>query len=68
MSQVRRICECFVSREPVPTRYKDHELKGSKWKDHRELHLDGDLLLVYKRYEEINLVVLIDIGTHAELF
>ena len=31
-------------------RFKDHQLKGSL-KDYRELHLDGDFLLLYK---EIN--------------
>jgi len=65
---VREICEYFVSRKAIPARYLDHELNGKKWKGHRELHLDGDLLLVYKRYDDKNLVVLIDLGTHSELF
>jgi len=68
LSQVRDVCKYFVSREPLPAHYKDHELKGNKWKEHRELHLDGDLLLVYKRYDDKNLVVLVELGTHAELF
>ena len=68
LSQVREISEYLVSRKTIPASYRDHALKGREWKDHRELHLDGDLLLVYKRYDEKNLVVLVDMGTHAELF
>jgi mRNA interferase YafQ len=45
-------------------RFKDHQLKGSL-KDFRELHLDGDFLLLYK---EINGEVhLVNILSHKEM-
>lgn len=55
---------------PLPERYRDHDLKGRDWKDHRECHVHGDLLLVYKLTggENGEIVTSVAIGTHAELF
>ncbi|PLR35876.1 type II toxin-antitoxin system YafQ family toxin [Chimaeribacter californicus] len=68
LSQIREVCQYLVWRMPLPAQYRDHELAGKPWMGHRELHLDGDFLLVYQRNEEKNLIMLIDIGTHSELF
>jgi mRNA interferase YafQ len=56
----------IFSRElPVPPHYKDHPLK-SNWRDHRELHIEPDWLLIYRIAEEI--VYFVRTGSHAELF
>ena len=44
--------------------YRDHALKG-KLSGYRELHLGGDLLLMYQMEEDV--IYLIRIGTHAEI-
>lgn len=54
---------------PLPAEYSDHSLNG-KWKGHRECHIGGDFLLIYKlngsgAKEEI---VFVRTGTHSELF
>ena len=46
-------------------KYKDHQLKGNM-KDFRECHIKPDLLLVYMI--EDNVLKLVDIGSHSELF
>lgn len=46
-------------------KYKDHQLKGNM-KDFRECHIKPDLLLVYMT--EDNVLKLVDIGSHSELF
>ena len=43
----------------------DHPLKG-EWADHRECHIGGDFLLIYRI--EGACVVFVRAGTHAELF
>ena len=43
----------------------DHSLKG-EWSDHRECHIGGDFLLIYR--EEIDWIIFVRAGTHAELF
>lgn len=50
---------------PLIEKYKDHQLKG-ELKDFRECHIKPDLLLIYKIEDDI--LKLIDIGSHSELF
>ncbi|MGH7024997.1 MAG: type II toxin-antitoxin system YafQ family toxin [Caulobacteraceae bacterium] len=50
--------------------WKDHPLTGD-WADHRECHVGGDFLLVYrldKSARPDEAVVFVRVGTHAELF
>jgi len=55
----------LLSRELLPPEAKDHQLKG-EWKDFREFHLSGDLLVVYRIEEDI--LELARIGSHSQLF
>ncbi|MBK6614205.1 MAG: type II toxin-antitoxin system YafQ family toxin [Ottowia sp.] len=43
----------------------DQPLKG-RWADHRECHIGGDFLLVYRR--DGDTLVFVRAGTHADLF
>ncbi|WP_307776904.1 type II toxin-antitoxin system YafQ family toxin [Ottowia beijingensis] len=45
----------------------DHALKG-EWSDHRECHIGGDFLLIYRLSEADSHIVFVRAGTHAELF
>ncbi|WP_231865151.1 type II toxin-antitoxin system mRNA interferase toxin, RelE/StbE family [Francisella hispaniensis] len=54
----------WLLKKPLPSKYKDHELRGNK-KGIRELHLAFDDLLLYVVIEDNNLLKLYDIGTHA---
>lgn len=47
--------------------YDDHALTGN-WKDHRELHLEPDWLLVYHIDEDVLVLSLVRSGTHSDLF
>jgi len=51
--------------QSLPAEAKDHSLKGN-WKNFRECHLGGDMLLVYASFEDE--IVLTRLGTHSELF
>jgi len=51
--------------EPLPTEAKDHSLKGN-WKDYREFHISGDLLVVYRIVDDT--LELVTIGSHSEIF
>ncbi|MFN1141450.1 MULTISPECIES: type II toxin-antitoxin system YafQ family toxin [Serratia] len=67
MSIIQTVSALLVARQVIPAQYLDHALTG-EWSDNREMHLGGDFLLIYKIYEEKNLVMLVALGTHAELF
>jgi mRNA interferase YafQ len=53
--------------ETLEARYKDHELKG-EWKGYRECHIRPDVLLVYQIQDDVLILLLVDIGSHAQLF
>ena len=55
----------LLREEPLPPEAKDHPLKGN-FSDYRELHISGDLLLVYRIKNET--LQLIRIGSHSEIF
>jgi len=49
----------------LPEEAYDHPLVGN-WKDFREFHLGGDLILIYKIDKEY--LTLVRIGSHAKIF
>jgi len=71
LSRLREVIKLLVdSGTPLPPEWLDHSLKG-EFSNFRELHIKGDLLLVYqisevfKGYEQ---VVMVRLGTHSEIF
>jgi mRNA interferase YafQ len=55
----------IASEGPLGAEWLDHPLTG-KWARHRECHVGGDFLLVYR--VDGDLIVFVGCGTHAELF
>lgn len=53
--------------ELLRTRFRDHALKG-EWEGFRELHIEGDWLLVYRVEREVLQLVLVRTGSHDKLF
>ncbi|WEV67579.1 type II toxin-antitoxin system YafQ family toxin [Bifidobacterium sp. ESL0769] len=47
--------------------YRDHKLTGGL-SGYRELHIEGDWLLVYKKQKSTVTIVLMRTGTHDQLF
>lgn len=52
---------------PLEEKYKDHALEGN-WKNHRELHIRPDWLLIYQIKDDILILELSRTGTHLDLF
>lgn len=50
---------------PLGPEWFDHPLKGD-WADHRECHIGGDFLLIYRL--EGRMLHFVRAGTHADLF
>jgi len=55
----------LLAEETLPQEAKDHQLEGD-YKDCREFHISGDLLVIYRI--ENNVLQLLRIGTHSQLF
>jgi mRNA interferase YafQ len=56
---------CLLKNEPLPPESRNHYLQG-EWSDFQELHLGGDLLLIYQTDDDY--VYLTRLGSHAQLF
>lgn len=67
MIRLKEAINLLINNEsPISREWCDHRLNG-KWSDHRELHVKGDLLLIY-RLKDDNEVIFVRIGTHSKLF
>ena len=65
--KVLDVVELLAKGKTLEERYRDHELKGDR-KGERECHVQPDLLLVYRIYNDVLILELVDTGTHSELF
>lgn len=55
----------ILKQESLPQEALDHQLQG-EYSDFRELHISGDLLLIYRVADDT--LELIRIGSHSQLF
>ena len=51
----------------LPSKYRDHALKGD-WKGYRECHIAPDWLLIYRKDDDVLVLVMQRTGTHSDLF
>lgn len=53
------------SDAPIPPNYSDHPLHG-EWRGHRECHIHGDLVLIYRKIGSSELW-LMRLGSHSQI-
>ena len=51
--------------EPLTEKHRDHALTG-KWNDHRDCHIQPDMVLIYRKPDD-GVLQLVRIGSHSEL-
>lgn len=64
---LEEVIRTLASNLELNKKYKDHALTGN-FKEYRECHIQNDLLLVYQKHDNVLVLLLIDIGSHAKLF
>ncbi len=65
--EFNNIIRLLEKGEKLPSKYWDHSLTGNLI-HRRECHISGDMLLVYE-IDHINMIVLLeDVGNHAQVF
>ena len=69
MSQLENTIDLLASGSPMPQNYQDYPLKGN-YIGYRECHVEGagDWLLIYKKDNDLLILVLTATGTHSDLF
>lgn len=61
------IIDKLANDEVLEPKYNDHALKG-EWINHRECHIRPDLLLIYKKQDDLLILTCVNVGSHSELF
>jgi mRNA interferase YafQ len=69
MAKLENTINLLASGKPMPPQYRDHALQGA-YIGCRECHVEGlgDWLLIYKKYNDMLILLLTETGTHADLF
>jgi len=68
MVALKQVMLLLVANDaPLGPDWRDHALKGD-WSAHRECHVGGDFLLIYRLEEKAGTIVFVRAGTHSELF
>ena len=65
VEKLKRIIELLVNKEPIPQKYRDHNLVGN-FIGRRECHIEPDWLLIYKIDKDE--IIFERTGTHSDLF
>ena len=67
MEDLRTVISLLMQTGTLPAQYRPHKLSGKyngKWK----CHIKGDWLLVWEQYEAELLLIMIDTGSHSDIF
>ena len=66
-NKLKKVIELLANGEPLPQKYKDHNLTGN-YADCRECHIEPDWLLIYEIIEDDLILYLTRTGSHSDLF
>jgi mRNA interferase YafQ len=67
MGLLYEVVALLAGGERLPERYRDHPLKGGR-AECRDCHIKGDWVLVYKLDRGNLLLLLVETGSHSDLF
>jgi mRNA interferase YafQ len=59
------IVEALANDQLLDPRYRDHALTGD-WKDYRDCHIKPDIVLIYRKPDDV-VLQLVRLGSHSEL-
>lgn len=64
---LEEVIEMLARGERLDAKYQDHQLSG-ELQEYRECHIQHNLLLEYQKHDNILVLLLINIGTHDDIF
>ncbi|MBR6844961.1 MAG: type II toxin-antitoxin system YafQ family toxin [Bacteroidales bacterium] len=67
MDALNNVVRSLAEGDKLDAVYRDHALTG-QYKGCRECHIQPDWLLIYRIKERLEILNLVDTGTHADLF
>ncbi|QTQ11013.1 type II toxin-antitoxin system YafQ family toxin [Treponema parvum] len=67
IDEVDSVIDKLLNNKPLEKKYRDHALVGN-YKGYRDCHIRPDLVLIYKKDNDILVLTALRVGTHSELF
>lgn len=61
------VIQKLLNGEVLEQKYRDHQLRGNL-KGYRDCHVHPDLVLIYKKENDILVLTAVEIGSHSRLF
>lgn len=69
IDKLKKVISKLANGEELEEKYKNHMLSSSKhYKKCGECHIEPDWLLVYQYLDNELILILVDTGSHSELF
>ena len=69
LEKLRKVLNMLSNGEELDEKYRDHSLVDNKrFKDCRECHIEPDWLLVYRINNNELILLLVETGSHSDLF
>lgn len=66
-SELEHVVKLLSRDQHLAPNYRDHELKG-EFVGIRECHIKNDILLLYRKEKKVLVLLLVDLGSHSQLF
>lgn len=67
MGSLQNVIDLLQKTGKLPAKYKPHKLTGN-YKDCWECHIKPDWLLIWKQNDKELILLLLDTGSHSDLF
>lgn len=69
IDKLKKTIEMIACGEELELKYREHKLlDNKKFKDYRECHIEPDWLLIYRIDNDNLILLLVDTGSHSDLF
>jgi mRNA interferase YafQ len=65
--EVESVVDTLSKGDKLPEKYREHKLHG-EYDGYYGCHIRGDLILIYNIEKDNLILVLIDLGSHSEIF
>ena len=68
MSKLETVISLLANEGKLPEQYQPHKLIGKGWSGYWECHIAPNWLLVWDQNDTELILLLLDTGTHSDLF
>jgi len=69
LNKLKKVVDNLANGEKLDEKYRDHILvNNARFKNCRECHIEPDWLLVYRFHDNELILILVETGSHSDLF